>query len=163
LVRLLRATDDHFAWLLNEAAAPRHLRQPPGGVDTPEMLRMMRGMLARLHAAGCNGHWLILDRDEVVGLCGYTHPPDEAREVDIGYGIAASRRRRGYATGAVGLMVRQAWADPAIDTVAAMTVLDNVASHGVLKRNGFARLMTRDDPDEGPVIIWRLKLPPKDC
>ncbi len=158
MVRLLHATDDHFAWLLNEAPAPKHLRQPPGGVDTPEMLLMLRGMLARLNTAGCRGHWLILNRSEVVGLCGYTHPPDETREVDIGYGIAASRRRRGYATRAVRLMVARTRSDPAIATMAAMTVVDNVASHAVLQRNGFAQVLTRDDPEEGRVIIWRLKL-----
>ena len=151
---LLRATDDHFAFLLGEQSSPENLLQPPGGVDTPGMLRMLRRMVARLHQAGCDGHWLILHENEVVGLCGYKRPPDAAKTVEIGYGIAAERRGTGYATRAIGLLLEQARASQAVDKIIAETVPDNLASRRVLQRNGFTRIGAREDAEDGPLELW---------
>lgn len=157
-VTLLRVTDDHFAYLLGEQTIPAPFSQPPGGVDTPAMLRMLRRIVARLHAAGCNGHWLILDGDQVVGLCGYKRPPGLTKTAEIGYGIAPERRRRGYATRAICLLVNEARADQAVERVAAETSVDNPASKLVLERNGFTHIGDRQDAEDGPLTLWRLEL-----
>jgi len=154
-VVLLRVTDDHFAFLLGEQISP--LSQPAGGVDSPGMLRMLRRMVARLHQAGCDGHWLILDGSEVVGLCGYKRPPDATGSVEIGYGIAPERRKMGYATMAVGLLLQAARADPKVQRLLAETAVDNTASKLVLQRNGFKHAGTRMDAEDGPLDLWRLE------
>ena len=66
--------------------------------------------------------------------------------VEIGYGIAAGRRGRGYATQAVAAVVAAARADPALRGVAADTAVANVASQRVLIKNGFARRGEADRP-----------------
>lgn len=104
---LLPITDDHFAWLLSDRAAQDELRSPPGGVDEHGVLKMLRRATARLHAAGCHASWLIVDQHEVVGLCGFKRAANTAGAAEIGYGVAQSRRRQGYATTAVGLLIRE--------------------------------------------------------
>jgi len=158
LVTLIPVTDDHFAFLLGEQSTHAPFSTPPGGVDTPGTLRMLRRMVARLHAAGCGGHWLILDGDEVVGLCGYKRPPDHTKTVEIGYGIAQDRRKRGYATTAISLLLRAVRADPAVATVSAETSVQNPASKLVLQRNGFTYVGDRDDAEDGTLNLWSLDL-----
>jgi RimJ/RimL family protein N-acetyltransferase len=100
--------------------------------------------------------------DEIVGLCGFKDVPSARAEVEIGYGIAASRRRCGYASEAVALMLTTARRDPAIAAVLAETAVANLGSQGVLRRNGFRRMRTRCDPEDGELIVWR-RLTPSDA
>ena len=137
LVTLIPVTDDHFAFLLGEQSTHAPFSKPPGGVDTPGTLRMLRRMVARLHAAGCGGHWLILDGDEVVGLCGYKRPPDHTKTVEIGYGIVPSRWDQGFGTEAVEEAVELAQRHGA-GKVIARTLPTNVASRRVLEKAGFS-------------------------
>ncbi len=157
-VTLARVTDDHFGFLLGEQNSSSGLSLSPSGIDSPGMLRMLRRMLARLHQAGCHGHWLILDGSEVVGLCGYKHPPDASRHVEIGYGVAPDRRMKGYATKAVSLVLHEARSDQAVDAVLAETAIDNLASKLVLQRNGFTHAGTREDAEDGTLDLWRFDL-----
>ena len=112
-------------------------------------------MAARLREAGCEGSWLIVTRDEVVGLCGYKQPPSETGKVEIGYGIAMGRRGFGYARSAVRAMLDRARRDPLVLAMTAATTTANVVSQHVLERNGFVRTGTSYDPDDGELIWWR--------
>src|SRR5512146_2937045 len=87
-VALVDAHDAHFAWMLGEIPAFTELRLPSNGVDAPAILRMLRQMARKLTQAGCQGSWLIVSGNAVVGLCGYKHPPLADGTVEIGYGIA---------------------------------------------------------------------------
>jgi RimJ/RimL family protein N-acetyltransferase len=157
-ITLVRVTDDHFAFFLGEEHAPLDLLQPPGEIDSPGMLRMLRRMVARLHDVGCTGHWLILDGREVVGSCGYKQPPNMSKCVEIGYGVAPERRNRGYATKAVSLLLKEAQADNAVEALVAGTSIDNPASRLVLQRNGFTHVGTREDAEDGMLDLWRFDL-----
>jgi RimJ/RimL family protein N-acetyltransferase len=156
LIRLVETRDDHFAWMLGERPRVDDLDLPPDGIDVPSVIRFLRRAAADLRDAGCGGSWLIVEGPEVIGLCSYKAPPDPARAVEIGYGIAAERRGRGCATQALGLMLREARSDPAIDTVTAETATGNIASQTVLARNGFRQAGARSDADEGELILWSI-------
>jgi len=78
--------------------------------------------------------------------------------VEIGYGIAPSKRGNGYATSAVAAMVEAAVLDPSVDALTAETAVQNLASQAVLERNGFARASTRIDVEDGEVIGWARRL-----
>jgi RimJ/RimL family protein N-acetyltransferase len=156
---LVAALDAHFAWMLGEIAAPNEdLRLPPDGVDSPEMLRLLRAMSARLRSSGCEGSWLIVVDNEVVGLCGYKLPPFADGRVEIGYGIASGRRDRGYASRAVTAMLKEARRDRSISAMTAATATANVVSQRVLERNSFMRTGRSYDPDDGELIWWRRNL-----
>jgi len=81
----------------------------------------------------------------VVGGVGFFGSP-ESGELEIGYGIVASRRGRGYATEAVGAMVAFAWGHPAVMVVTATTDPENLASQRVLEKAGFRRVPSADAP-----------------
>ena len=130
-LRLQEVTDSHFAWLLGERPAPDELTQAPGGVDEKCVISLLRDLTADLHRAGCRSHWLIVDGVEVVGLCGFKRPPDPSGEAEIGYDVAESRRNRGYATRAVGLMLHRGRQEGA-STLVAETAISNLASQRVL-------------------------------
>ena len=157
-VTLVAARDEHFAWMLGETAPIDGLRLPTGGVDSPEMLRVLRAMTARLRDARCAGSWLIVASGEVVGLCGYKLPPSQDGKVEIGYGIARGRRGNGYASRAARAMLEQARHDASISIITAATATANIVSQHVLERNGFVRTGTSYDPDDGELIWWRRDL-----
>jgi RimJ/RimL family protein N-acetyltransferase len=157
-VALVEALDTHFAWMLGEIPAFAGLRLPPDGVDSPGILRLLREMTRNLAQAGCKGSWLITAGNEVVGLCGYKHPPSQDGTVEIGYGIAQARRGAGHASRAVGAMLDRTRLQRSISAVVAATAIANVVSQRVLERNGFARTGTTYDPDDGELIWWRTDL-----
>ena len=157
-LRLHEVADDHFAWLLGERPAPDGLKEPPGGVDERSVIVLLRRLTASLHQDGCRSHWLIADDAEVVGLCGFKRPPGASGEAEIGYGVAESRRGRGYATRAVALMLERGRQEGASSLVAE-TAISNPASQRVLERNGFDRTGTRHDPEDGDLVLWVKTLP----
>ena len=154
---IVEAGDDDFVAMLRGERLARGYALPPGGVDDPIVLGHVRAIAARLHASGCRGAWMVAAGGEVVGLCGYKHVPTGSGIVEIGYGIAATRRRRGHATRAVAAMLEAARRD-GVRVVLAETVVDNFASQRVLESNGFQRAGTRSDPEDGELILWQVAL-----
>jgi [ribosomal protein S5]-alanine N-acetyltransferase len=77
---------------------------------------------------------------QVIGGCGFIGPPDATGSVEIGYGLAQSHRGKGIATEAVNGLVDEAWKDPVVKLVFALTDQDNEPSQGVLRRAGFRQV-----------------------
>ncbi|MEV6028779.1 GNAT family N-acetyltransferase [Streptomyces sp. NPDC052036] len=104
---------------------------------------------------GEHGHRLIVERDSglVVGSIGLFWPPTGGT-IEIGYGLVASRRGRGYATEAARALANFALALPDVHTVAAGAELSNPASVRVLEKAGFHRWAT-----EGNVARFRIARP----
>jgi RimJ/RimL family protein N-acetyltransferase len=161
LPALIETDDDDFDWMLGgDRASRRGLTLPPGGVDANEILSHVRAIARSLHEQqGHTDNWMIVADNEVVGLCDYKHPPALDGAVDIGYSVSASRRRRGYATGAVAAIIAKAQADPRVAYIIAETALDNHASQRVLKKNGFQYTGTGIDPDDGAALLrWKVSV-----
>jgi RimJ/RimL family protein N-acetyltransferase len=153
--RLVEATPDHFAWAARtEPSDPFDaLRLAPGGIEPPEVLSWIARTAEAVSAStGAASAWLVVSAGEVVGLISLKAPP-RGGVVEIGYGIAASRRGRGHASAAVALVLAIArsrgW------TLTAEMSPTNPASAKVLARNGFERVGERLDDDEGPLHCWR--------
>jgi RimJ/RimL family protein N-acetyltransferase len=157
-VALVAVTDSDFEWMLAEKPQTcSNFQLPPGGVDAPEVLETVRRITRDLHKAHCHASWMILSGLEVVGLCSYRRPP-RGGSVEIGYGIALSRRNRGCATLAVAQMVLFAESDPAVRLLVAETSLSNPPSMQVLQKNDFERSGTRIDKEDGPVALWQRRV-----
>jgi RimJ/RimL family protein N-acetyltransferase len=153
---LIEASDDHFRWLLGREDAPNPgLRIPAGGVDEPDTVRALRRMASRVRAVHGAGVWLMVADGEVVGLCGYKWPANADGIVEIGYGVAAERRRRGHASHAVAEMLKRIARDHLVTSVIAETAVNNPASQRVLETNGFAKTGMRTDAVDGQLILWR--------
>jgi RimJ/RimL family protein N-acetyltransferase len=134
------------------------LRLPPGGVDERDTLAIVRRMAGALRAIHDRGAWMMVADGEVVGLCSYVGAPNAAGEVEIGYGVAASRRNLGHATRAVAAILDAAAEDPKVATVVAMTASVNIASQRPLQRNGFVKVGLESHPEDGEIIRWRRKV-----
>ena len=113
----------------------------------------------RLNKDPRNSFWwspqlIVVDR-LIVGMCGFKSPPDINGSVEIGYGIVASQQRRGFATQAVDLLLREGFSKVEIQTIVADTAPVNSASWRVLEKNQFVRDGSKLDPDDGEIWIWR--------
>lgn len=146
----LRLIDEFAARAIFAGTRPPGYRSPP---DYPvESDRIAAGLFLQRLEAGLDprpfGAFLVVlgsetDPELVIGGIGFHGGPDEHGRVEIGYGIAPSYRGRGYATGAVALLIESARALGA-STLLAETDQDNEASQRVLERSGFV-CVTADD------------------
>jgi RimJ/RimL family protein N-acetyltransferase len=157
MITLQHADEQTFAALLADTALPCGLPVCPGGLDTPEVMGIVAAMAAGVRE-GFSGEsaWLVVANGEVVGLISYKVPPANGA-ADIGYGIGATRRRRGHATAAVRALAAHARA-AGLARLTAETARDNRGSRRALEANGFVAHGERDDPEDGRVICWLLDL-----
>ncbi|WP_280242084.1 GNAT family N-acetyltransferase [Nocardia abscessus] len=91
------------------------------------------------------GHRLIVERSSglVVGSIGLFWPPADGA-LELGYGIVASRRGRGYATEATVALTAHAFTAPGVRVVHADVELANPPSVRVLEKAGFERVSSED-------------------
>jgi RimJ/RimL family protein N-acetyltransferase len=144
-ITLEPATDDDFRWLLGEISATRPVAIAPN-LAPADVISIVRGLPA---------NWLILSESEIVGIIGIK--TDHGDEVEIGYGIAASREGRGLASAAVGVL-QPILRERGVRVVTAETSVDNIASQRALERGGFTRVGDRVDDEDGPLYCWRRAL-----
>jgi ribosomal-protein-alanine N-acetyltransferase len=107
----------------------------------PDILDMMPVHARRAASDARFGVWLIIEAatGAVVGDIGFFGPPSDAGEVEIGYSVVQSRRRRGYAREAVAALVAWAFDQTGVRAIVAGTDPDNDVSQRVLQRAGFER------------------------
>ena len=125
MTTLIELTDEDIAAMLrtDEFVRPG-LKQPPGGVDDPEVLSHVRQLAAKLRLDGySSGHWMMIAGGEVVGLCGFKAVPTLDGEIELGYGVAASRQRLGHATAAVAAVVEATRGNAAVRAIVALTAM----------------------------------------
>ncbi|MEU7089052.1 GNAT family N-acetyltransferase [Streptomyces achromogenes] len=138
-------------WCSSEAAAVLdNTRSVDWADDFPaEGDRVVAGLFDQFPDwLGEHGHRLIIERGSglVVGSIGLFWPPSEGT-LEIGYGIVASRRGRGYAPEATRALAEFALTAPGVHTVFANVELSNPASVRVLEKAGFRRWATEDNED----------------
>jgi RimJ/RimL family protein N-acetyltransferase len=115
---------------------------PPG---SPGAVCDVDGWLAdTVHQRRLDGggvHLAIVERStrEIVGSVGLRDTDWEAGHSEIGYGVQAGRRGRGYATGAARAVGRWALTDGGMRRVQLHARLDNVASLRVAEKAGYQR------------------------
>lgn len=154
---LIDATDDLFERLVSGAPLDG-LTVAEGGLEAPEVLAMLQGLAAGLRESIDPCAWLMVEAGEVVGLISLTKPPTPEGAVEIGYGVAESRRGRGVAGRAVGDLLVLARAHPDLKAIIAETSPRNLASQAALVRNGFVRTGERFDAEDGDLICWRVEV-----
>lgn len=100
--------------------------------------------------------WTAILKSEncMVGDLCFVGEPDEAGEVEIGYGTYEEFRQKGYMTEAVAGLIRWAGTQPAIKAIIAGTEKNNVASFTILEKNGFVKIGETE-------ILWNWRLPLK--
>jgi RimJ/RimL family protein N-acetyltransferase len=102
--------------------------------------------------------WFIIRKEDriLIGDCGFKGPPNEAGEVEIGYALVEMARGAGLGKEFARALTDWAFEHPEVAAVLAETLVDGVASIGVLKSLGMRETGTYDDPDEGTIRQWRV-------
>jgi RimJ/RimL family protein N-acetyltransferase len=93
---------------------------------------------------GDGGWFVTLTDGRVIGDCGTLGWTDQEGRVEIGYGLAAPYRGRGYGTEAVRVLADWVAAQPGVTAVTASVEVGNIASRRLLERLGFALIGTAD-------------------
>jgi ribosomal-protein-alanine N-acetyltransferase len=122
----------------------------------PDILELMPIFALRSVAEAPFGVWVMIEAEgnTVVGDIGFIRPPDAAGEIEVGYSVVPSRRRRGYATEALRALVAWAFDQPTVTAIVAGTDPENAPSQRVLRSAGFN--VTEATPAE---VRWRLEPP----
>jgi RimJ/RimL family protein N-acetyltransferase len=150
---IIETTSDDYA-ALTSGRALRDYKSADSPIAPPEVLEMLAGVAAHVRETFSPASWLIVEGNEVVGLCSITRPPRNA-EIDIGYGIAPTRQGRGIAGRAIGDIVDWALGVAFVKAITAETAVENLASQRVLRKNGFIEVNRRVDEEDGALICWR--------
>ncbi len=156
-ISLFPARTEHYDWLI----AGTSLTGPDGvwlarpDFESTDILILLKNAATTVNAVLKTSSWLILEGNELVGLCDIKCAPDEHGLVEIGYGVAAWRCGKGVATRAIALLLEEIARMPQIKGTVAETAITNEASQKVLKRNGFVETGRRHDDEEGDLIVWR--------
>jgi ribosomal-protein-alanine N-acetyltransferase len=122
----------------------------------PDILELMPLFAGRSEAEAAFGAWVMIETESntVVGDIGFIRPPDDAGEIEVGYSVVPSRRRRGYATEALAALADWAFDQPGVSAILAGTDPDSDTSQRVLRSAGFE--VTGATPAE---IRWHLGPP----
>ena len=151
MIRLIACGPQDFADLIG-AQDWRGFAIPDGGLEPEAVLVMLQGWSARLDAAQGWGTWLAVAQGEVVASLAVKDVPRDG-SVEVGYGTAPARRGRGHATAALGLVLAEL-AEKGLRRVTAETAVDNPASGRVVAKAGFQQVGSRNDPEDGALILW---------
>lgn len=99
----------------------------------------------------------VIANDRLVGSAGFFGPPDEEREVEIGYSVCGRERRRGIATAAVAELCALAMISGCA-SIRARTTADNLGSIAVLERNRFTESSRATGADGVIEVVFRRSL-----
>jgi ribosomal-protein-alanine N-acetyltransferase len=126
-----------------------------GALPPPHVARRSLGLLE----SGCAAEWAtpfnIVDQSRrmIVGGCGFKGQPVSGR-IEIGYAVAPSCHRRGYAAAAVQLAQAIAVRSGLVREVIALVAPDNVPSAMLLARSGFTMGPEIHDAYGERVVRW---------
>jgi len=131
-------------------------RRVATGALPPRVLleRAAGGLRDGLPRVWCSPFLFVEERvGAVVGSGGFKGLPIDGR-VEIGYGVAAAYRGRGFATAGVHGLLRVAFGEAGVVEAYAETALDNPASRRVVEKLGFRHLGRRPTEADGIVDRW---------
>ncbi|MGF1589523.1 MAG: GNAT family N-acetyltransferase [Pleurocapsa sp.] len=123
MVILYRATNSQLSSLLESSKYLEidGLLLPVGEEIAPRFLLELE--IAELNQDFKNCFWwtprLIVVDQLIVGMISFKKPPDLSGSVEIGYGIVSSQRKRGFATQAVNLLVKEGFSRTEVQMIVA--------------------------------------------
>jgi RimJ/RimL family protein N-acetyltransferase len=113
---------------------------PPGAPSDPERIADWLATDERFpEPEGTAVHLMMLDRSlgQIVGGISVFHADWETRSAEIGYGVRADQRGKGYAPEALAAVARWALTDGGLQRAWLSTIAENVASQRVAEKAGF--------------------------
>jgi RimJ/RimL family protein N-acetyltransferase len=115
---------------------------PPGAPSqASEVYAWLANGVDRFRREGGGIHLMMAERSsgELVGSIGLFKTDWEARSCEVGYGVRADRRGRGYASEAVTAVARWALAEGGMQRIQLCAIISNLPSLRVAEKAGFQR------------------------
>jgi ribosomal-protein-alanine N-acetyltransferase len=137
--------------LNNDFTSLRNIDINPGeGWPDEDMLETLPRIIDKLNLVTAPSgfeSWIIIEKETkmVIGDTGFKGLPDLNGAADIGYGIIAGARRKGYAIEAVNGLIDWAFQQPELSLITASCELTNIRSAKVLKGLGFSFKGTNEE------------------
>lgn len=100
--------------------------------------------------------YFVLHQSEVVGVGGYKGPPRDNR-IEIAYGAVPGKEGQGFATEICRQLTVMALKAAPDVRVCARTLMEESASTSILRKNGYKRVGTVEDPEDGQVWEWEFE------
>src|SRR5438270_314905 len=120
---------------------------PPEFLDADALVFMRNRLVEYPHENAWWMYFLVMREPRVLlGTGAYKGPPDATGTVEIGYGIVAEQRRRGFAAEAARTLIAHAFAQPGVTRVIAETFPELVGSIAVMQRCGMRRVEGGSEP-----------------
>ncbi|UAC49716.1 GNAT family N-acetyltransferase [Bacillus aquiflavi] len=100
------------------------------------------------------GVWLVIRKNDgvIIGDIGFKGKPDKNKTVEVGYGFLESFWNQGYATEAVGALIKWAFDTSKVKKVVAETLQNNYGSMRVLEKLGMIKVN-----ETKTMINWKIK------
>ncbi|MEY8098522.1 GNAT family N-acetyltransferase [Falsihalocynthiibacter sp. S25ZX9] len=150
---MLIAMDDNDFHQIIGGGSPRGLGLPDSQVAPVAVLEMLRSLASSIALDFVPAAWMFVEDGEVVGICSVVKPHADGR-LEIGFGIAPTRQRKGAVSRGLAELLTWARDDDRVREVTAECSIDNTASRIVLARNGFVETGQRLDEEDGNVMCW---------
>jgi ribosomal-protein-alanine N-acetyltransferase len=121
--------------------------------DVIETLPRIINNLSLVQAPTGYESWMIIRKDTsaIIGDAGFKGFNYEDENIDIGYGIIAEERKKGYTTEAVTALIQWAFSNEVVKEITARCTIDNTGSISLLKKMNFAAVK-----NDGEMIYWSL-------
>jgi len=164
-ISLLAQTPEHSRALLEGADAYErrfHITVAEGVRDFLAGPEVSADFLERLNGPSAADPWkdgfvvIHIADNTVIGLCGFTGPPDADEMVEIAYGIAPGYQNRGHAREAAQELIASAFASGRVRTIRAHTLPQPNASTRVLTKCGFSLIGEVTHAEDG--VVWRWEM-----
>jgi RimJ/RimL family protein N-acetyltransferase len=146
---LLHAALDGSAHLANALGAVVPPTWPHEFLDEAALRFVLRRLEEHPDDAGWWFHFAVHRGNPgrtLVGSAGYKGPPVNGM-VEVGYGVVANQRQKGYASEAVGGLLSHAFLRADVERVIAETYPSLVGSIGVLRNCGFRSIPGGSEPE----------------
>lgn len=159
-LRIVPLSTEQFYLLLNDIGSlEKELRLSPSGYDLDQHTQQaMQGLYQKAIGHQESYLWytnwqiILISENKSIGSACFMGKPNDNGEVEIGYGINAEYRNRGYMTEAAQSLCEWALNQAGVKSVIAETEKENLASHKVLQNGGMIKYKETED-----AIWWKIE------
>jgi len=122
-------------------------------LDTMETLPRILVNLDKVMEPSGFESWMIIIRDTnlIIGDAGFKGLPNKSGEIDLGYGIIAAERNKGFAYEATVGLLNWAFNQEEVAAVTASCLINNLGSQRILSLLNFSTIK-----NDNKMIYWRL-------
>ena len=123
-------------------------------VDTIETLPKIIRNLETVEEPTGFGSWIISKKDGMYGIgdAGYKSKPNKKGEIDIGYSLTESERKKGYAIEVAKALTNWAFSNEEVKAITASCALNNIPSARILEKLGMHKVS-----QDNEMMYWRIE------